>query len=154
MPFHLANVDNHMNKFLIALALCFSITACTQPLETSTAGEDLSTEVDTVSDSDPDYVDEGAGSAADPLAGDQFRVDRRVAFEGSDAITVQKITDGVLVVNKITVNRGNCALLSEPDPTNMHYSSTMTVYLWGCDAGSVLEVGIETDQGYATYQFN
>lgn len=149
-----------MKKLFLSVGLVLALAGCARSdpykLESDTntsVQEDLSTAVDTVSDSDPGYVDEGAGASTEPLFQDHFRVDRRVSFEGSDAITIQKITDGELIVNKVTVNRGNCALLSEPDPTKMRYSSTMTVYLWGCDAGSVLEVGIETDQGYATYQY-
>lgn len=154
-----------MKKLILATALTLALTACTQPPQETVStepdvtvhavgGEDLSTEVSSVeSDSSPNYRDEGSTSSDVPFVRNHFNVQRVPGFNTQDQITIQKITEGPMVINEITVNRGRCALLTKPDPTTMDYSSRMTVYLWGCGAEDVLEVRIDTDQGFAEYGF-
>ncbi len=155
--------------FLAVLLSTALFTGCTEPTasvnenaqanvpewetEASAASdEEVAVDVAATEDSE-NYVDEGSEGNNGALFIDHFKVNAQPNFDDPDQITIQKITDGEMRVTGISVNRGNCALLSNPDPTTMGYSSKMTVYLYGCDMSDVLEVEVSTDDGYATYNF-
>lgn len=158
-----------MKTLLTALILTFSLAGCTQtpahkPEASDVRATDVYVEDQSVSNEDPsvdpdyydDYQDEGqpdpVEDSSEAYLSDHFRVHAQPNFQGSDAITIQKITENDITITDVKVNRGNCELLSKPDPKKLAYAATMSVYLFGCTADRVLEIEITTDKGHAVYQ--
>lgn len=68
------------------------------------------------------------------------------------AIIQSKSSDN-LVINGMTVNRGNCNLLRF-QPRTLGYGQSMEVPLQNCNTKDVLEVEIDTDKGTSQFSFN